>query len=525
MTAPVASLRKGLPAFSSWSEFHYFRFCLVASALLFLSTAVFSVGTYQADEYYQTVEFATTKLSIFDPAQQPWEYREEMRSWLQPALYVAVVHAANYFGIHRPLTLLFLFRLVTAAMAFSSLWALIVAGSTWINDESGRRSLYGFAAFLWLLPFVGARTSAETTSMAALCWGIACLEWRMSSPDWWHRFGLALLGGLALGLCFGFRYPSGVMAAGAGLFYLWRSAERFSLFLGLVIGVLSALVLVILADRWGYGHVTFSSVAYFYQNFVLGRFDASGALPFFSYLYLPIQTAPLLTPLILVVMLATAIAWASRPLSVTTWATAPYFAALCFITHKEVRFLFPLANFLPFFMTFALASPAMTKSRAAPFFTWLATGYRRRFLYVLNFCALLSVALLPQWSQAGLYEYIESENSVAGDPITIAIVRSLHKTPYEYVGGRMRFIEPNNVRWMLDPSAPDLQFESNKGRVFLALIDIPARPSQATEWIRNHCGLVWSSFPRWLQAYNINHWVDRANWWELYRCNPSLSGG
>ena len=96
---------------SIWPERRYFQFCLAASAFLFLVCAVFSAGTHDPDEYFQIVEFTSTKLSITDTADLTWEYREQMRPWLQPAIYVGVARTAAHFGIHRPLTLLFLFRL------------------------------------------------------------------------------------------------------------------------------------------------------------------------------------------------------------------------------------------------------------------------------------------------------------------------------------------------------------------------------------------------------------------------------
>ena len=53
--------------------------------------------------------------------------------------------------------------------------------------------------------------------------------------------------------------------------------------------------------------------------------------------------------------------------SVLTWATAPYVALLCIVGHKEARFLFPLAPFLPFFVVIALASEPLLGARLASF--------------------------------------------------------------------------------------------------------------------------------------------------------------
>jgi GPI mannosyltransferase 3 len=505
--------------FHRWSERRYFGACLALSAFLFVTCSFFSVGSYQADEYFQTVEFASTKLAISDPAELPWEYGEKMRPWLQPAMYALVGRAAGYFGIHRPLTLYFLFRLLTAALAWLSLWGLIVAGRHWLNDEAARRRLYAVAALLWLLPFVAARTSAETMSTTALCAGIAVLEWRRQT---FHRhgaaFGLAVLGGIPLGLCFVFRPASGIMAAGAGLFYLLQRRGRLFLFAGLSVGVFFALALGLLADFWGYGQLTFSAYRYVHTNFILGRSSAFGTSPFFAYLYMPIIAAGPLAPLAAVLVVATVIAWVLRPLNVVTWATAPYVAVLSVVPHKEPRFLLPLAFFLPFLLAFASEPQIRLGERLSTIIRWLGSGYRLRLAYGLNFFGLLAVVLLPEWSRAGLYAHLADESYGAKAPVEIAVVHTRHKTPYRYVEVHMGFLEPKNLRWILDPTLSELELKAAHGERFLGLIDVPEESQERAAWIRSRCTFVWSTYPRWLRPYNVHHWEERSYWWELYRC-------
>jgi hypothetical protein len=80
----------------------HFRRCLAASAFLFVIYAIFFTGYLHGDEYFQTVEFASSKLGITNTADLPWEYPEKMRSWLQPAFYVVVGEAAQALGIDAP---------------------------------------------------------------------------------------------------------------------------------------------------------------------------------------------------------------------------------------------------------------------------------------------------------------------------------------------------------------------------------------------------------------------------------------
>ena len=507
----------------NWLERRYFHCCLAASAFFFLVCAVFSVGPHDPDEYFQNVEFASAKLSITPTTDLSWEYQAKMRPWLQPAIYVGVARAAQYLGIRRPLTLLFLFRLVTGLIAWSSLWTLVAAGRCWIESDGGRRRLYSIAAFLWLLPFLGVRTAGETLATSALCFGIAALEWRTNLPSRRVSFALAVLGGIAFGLCFEFRYSSGVMAAGAAFWYLWPAAGRRSLFAGLALGALLALALGAVADWWGYGSITFPVYSYFYQNFVLGRSRDFGTAPFFAYLYLPLQESGAMAPLVFALFVATLLAWLARARSVLTWATAPYVALLCVVAHKEARFLFPLAPFMPFFVVFALASKPPVGAPLASFFRWLASGGRLRFGYLLNVCGLLGVILLPPGANFPLYKLIEDASFAVHGPLDVAVVypQGRNKMPYRYVGLHMAFLEPKNLRWILDPSVEQLQAKHSQGETFFALVDIPVRLPRPTGWIRSRCTFVWSTFPRWLEPYDFFSWEDRSHWWEFYRCNSA----
>jgi GPI mannosyltransferase 3 len=506
------------PAFTKWPERRYFQLCLAGSAMLFLICSVFSVGSYQGDEYFQIVEFASSKLSLTNAADLTWEYHADMRPWLQPAIYAGVARGAALFGIHRPLTWLFLFRLVTAIAAWGSLWTLVAAGRHWVDGENERRRLYTVAALLWLLPYLGARTSAETMSAAALCFGIGVLEWRRNLQESRSRFWLALLGGLAFGLCFEFRYASGILPAGASLWYLWQPKARLSLFAGLTLGALLALAAGGIADWWGYGHVTFPAYWYVYQNFVLGRANDFGTSPFFAYLYLPLTAAGVMAPLVLALIVAFITVWLTRLRSVLTWTSVPYVVLLSVAPHKEVRFLFPLVPLLPFFVTFTFFSPLPVGAHLAAFIQRFATGFWLKLAYLLNAFGLLGVVLLPQWSRAPLYAHIEDESFAANGPLAIAVVSASQQTPYVFINTRMEFLEPKNLQWVMEPSVPELEAaRSQRGR-FLALINIPARSSDAADWIRGQCRFVWSTYPRWLQPYNYNGWQQRSYWWELYHC-------
>jgi GPI mannosyltransferase 3 len=504
------------PAWSA-SERKHFRRCLAASAFLFVVYAIFSAGYLHPDEYFQTVEFASSKLGITDTAELAWEFREKMRSWLQPAFYVVVDEAAEALGIRRPLVLLFVLRLVTGLVAWSALWTLIIAGRRWIDGEEQRRRLYSIAALLWLLPLLGVRTSGETAATAALCFAIAALEWRADLQDRRLRFLAAVLGGIALGLCFELRYPSGVMAAGAGLWYLYSTRQRLSvfmsLFMGLTLGATLALALGVIIDRWGYGTTTFPVYSYLYQNFIEDKAVGFGTAPFFGYLYLPLQNP--MAPLALLLLAATLIAWVRRSGSVLTWASAPYVALLSILAHKETRFLYPLVPFLPFFVIFALAPEP--PARLASAFKWFASGRRLHLSYVWNACGLLSVLFISLRPEFTLYQILETRSYATEGLLEVAVVHPPDRKLYWYQNLHHAFIEPKNLR-LTSVSVAELETKRTRGETFLAIVDNPRRAPEPAAWVRSRCTRVWSSWPRWLEPYNYFRWQERSSWLEFYAC-------
>jgi len=499
----------------AWSapERKHFKWCLAASAFLFVVYAIFSTGHLHPDEYFQTVEFASSKLGITDTADLAWEYREKMRSWLQPAFYVVVAEAAEAFGIRRPMTLLLVFRLVTGLVAWSALWTLIIAGRRWIDSEEQRRRLYSIAALLWLLPLLGVRTAGETAATAALCFGIASLEWRADLQDRMLRFLAAVLGGVAFGLCFGLRYPSGAMAAGAGLWYLYSTRQRLSLFMGLALGAIAALAFAAIIDWWGYGTPAFPVYSYLYQNFVEDKSAAFGNVPFFGYLYLPLDN--LMAPVVLVLMAATIVAWIRRPFSALTWASAPYVVLLCMLHHKEARFLYPLAPFLPFFVVFALAPEP--SARLASAFKWIASGRRLRLIYLWNACGLLGVLFISLRPEFTLYQMLERRSYATEGLLDVAAVHPPDRKPYWYLGLHHAFIEPKNLR-LTTVSVAELETKRARGETFLAIVHSPRRLPEPAAWLRSRCTRLWSSWPLWLEPYNYFRWQDRSTWMELYAC-------
>jgi phosphatidylinositol glycan class B len=303
------------------------------------------------------------------------------------------------------------------------------------------------------------------------------------------------------------------MAAGAGLWYLYSTRQRLSLFMGLALGATLALGLGVIIDRWGYGTTTFPVYSYLYQNFIEGKAANFGTKPFFAYLYLPLEN--FMAPVALLLLAATLTAWIRRPCSALTWASAPYVALLCILAHKETRFLYPLAPFLPFFVVFALASEP--SARFASAFKWVASGRRLHLSYVWNACGLLSVLFISLRPEFTLYQMLETRSYATEGRLEVALVHPPDRKPYWYQGLHQAFIEPKNLR--LTPVAvTELEAKRTRGETFLAIVHSPRSVPEPAAWLRSRCTRVWSSWPLWLEPYNYFRWQERSTWMELYAC-------
>ncbi|MEJ2111455.1 MAG: hypothetical protein P8Z37_16405 [Acidobacteriota bacterium] len=140
----------------------------VLGLAVLLSAACFSVGYYQFDEHFQILEFAGLKLDLAVPDNMPWEYFQQMRPAIQPALVVLLYNALSWFGIENPFTVALGLRLISALLAFICMWLTYEAFRDEIRDPILKRWFLILSFLLWFAVFVGVRYSSENWSISAL---------------------------------------------------------------------------------------------------------------------------------------------------------------------------------------------------------------------------------------------------------------------------------------------------------------------------------------------------------------------
>jgi phosphatidylinositol glycan class B len=122
-----------------------------------------------------------------------------------------------------------------------------------------------------------------------------------------------------------------------------------------------------LVDRWGYGEWTFPAWTYLQANLLEGAAGLFGSELPFAYLWM--LPANIFAPVVLAMLALAIVAWLRCPRHPVTWATLPFFIVHNLLSHKEERFLFPIAILATALVPMALA-PSLLSGKGR---LWIAT--------------------------------------------------------------------------------------------------------------------------------------------------------
>lgn len=454
---------------------------LAASLVLTLATAVGSYAYFHIDEYFQVLELARWKLGLAPAWALPWEHAERMRPWLQPAAYVLVGKALGPLA-RDPFAFGLACRLVTGLVSWAALARFVRATLPLVGTEDEQRLHVRVLTLAGFLPYLFVRTSSETASMAALTAAVAVLLEGCDRELVW-RGALARLFacGALLGLAFEARYQTAIAAAGllAWLAVVARAGLRAcaTLALGglLVVGA-SALV-----DAWGYGAPAFPPLAYARTNLLEGAASLFGADPPFSYLWM--SPANVFLPVVVALLVLVPLAWFRAPRHPLTWTTLPFVVVHNLLSHKEERFLFPVAV-LALGLVVVAVGPSGGKPLGVATRLWtLRSGALARGLAAWSTAMLVLLAVWPLgWNHH--VRFSRHAWTVFGDDFRVAALPDfdlglpayhgrtydVEKLPAEELARR---IDAGTARAWLVADTPVLDAPALAGRATLAWSELP----------------------------------------------------
>jgi phosphatidylinositol glycan class B len=414
------------------------KYLIGAAALITYAVAAwFSKGYYHPDEHFQILEFADLKLGKLSSQELPWEYAAGMRSSFQPWIAYLSIKGLNLAGCSNPYFQTFLLRLCTALFAVYSISCFVKANMKSVPGNL-RPGYVLLSYFLWFLPFINVRFSSE--AWAGLWFLLAVSQISADRP---LAAGEWLKLGIFSGIAFLCRFQAGFMLLGLlGWLIAVKKISRKQVGWLLMIWVIIIFIGVIL-DRLYYGRWVLSLWNYFEANILDGAAASFGTMPWYTFIY-QLMTAQLF-PLGVLVFGCLLLVLIEDSKSILIWSVGPLLVCHLIVAHKEVRFLFPVVNFIPLLLIRGVQYGRIYVARV-PRVLWKVSGYV--FLVfgvganVIALCA--AIFLAPSYGRIALTQFVYDHYPT--HPVTIYSLNKNEVNPFvPFVFLRQSFYEMPNV--------------------------------------------------------------------------------
>lgn len=466
-----------------------------------LLAAFFSVGFYHCDEKFQIFEFAGYKLGLNQSQDLPWEFQFKMRSAIQPFIVFITTKTIWTFYHASPFLIACLIRLMQVFISFYACLELFKLFENEIKSEKTKRFALYFLVLGWFMPFLHVRFSSEVFSSALFLIGLTQL---FKSFDSKNSVSKLILGGLLMGLAFVCRFQISFMIFGLIMWLIVVKKPNIKIYAFLFFGGFVALVIGALIDKWLYNQWTISWWNYLDLNFFQNRASQFGESPF--YFYITESFLQLIPPFSVLIICALVGFWLKFKTHLITWITLPFIVLHFFVAHKELRFLFPIINFLP--ILFALFFEKLHETKKSNLFSkTLSSKKVVRAIFIINYLLLLFFILKPADDTTAdmktIYELTDNQP-------TLIIYEELD--PYSATA-ELNYFKRENVKSIhLDSLSSDLI----KNKVLFYYYE---NPIQSPLIIKNNMvfNKVYSKYPDWFKYLNFNGWLERSGKFSIYK--------
>ena len=326
----------------SISSIKPYTIILGLAAMVYLVTAFNSLGYYQADEHYQIVEFAGSKLRPTPPYALAWEYTAKVRPALQPTICAGILKGLSSLNITDPYSQSFILRLLTAILALLAIHLFVKQTEDQFEDKPIKIAYYLLSYLLWFIPVISVRFSSETWSGLTFLLALAIFL----NPR--HKVAKPYLLGFILGFSFLFRFQSALLILGFGMWLLVVNKTKISFVVRMAAAFIAAIAIGFLVDSWFYGEWVFTPWNYFYTTVLKVGAPDFGSSPWYYYLGKLIRFPSIFVGIPLFIALVGLVI--RTPKNIYLWCIVPFIVAHSLIPHKEERFLFPLVYLFPIIM-------------------------------------------------------------------------------------------------------------------------------------------------------------------------------
>ena len=469
--------------------------------IIYVITAIFSVGNHHPDEHFQIFEFAALKLGLAYENDLAWEYHFQMRPTLQPAMVVVLYRFLAIFGLDNPFFVAFLLRLVSAVFSLYAIKKVIDLYQNQFKHQQVKLWFVVLSIFVWISLYNNVRFSSENWSGNLFIVGFVLMMQAKKPTNWTY-----LIVGALFGLSFVIRYQAAFMVLGFGLWLLIQRKDPFGKLVLMTLSFLAMFGLGIIIDKWFYGDWVLSTWNYLKWNILADRVSTFGIEPWYYYITQTIADA--IPPFSLVYVGSFLWFIFKRPKSAITWSIIPFMAIHFLIGHKETRFMFPIIGFMPVVIAFLL-DYLVSRFGDNFFMTNKLAFWFKRLFWIANIVMVLIVMFRPAnyrvWRHYGFYKAIKGPATVyydSGSPFGDAL-------SYKF------FMKPDLKIWPTD--VVDTILPDPSRQVFLATSDKELVQKYAT-----HSKQVYRSYPEWIKYFDFNGWVDRTSFYYVLELkNPN----
>jgi phosphatidylinositol glycan class B len=482
---------------------------LVISLLVYLVTAYFSVGYYHPDEHFQVLEFCNYKLGNIPAQVLPWEFQQQIRPAVQPAMVFFTIKALNAVSVYNPYTYTLFLRLITAILAWFVIYklAFLLIGN--FISENGKKIFLFLGFLLGFAPFLHVRFSSENYSAIALLGAIYFItRYRLEIAQ---RVNYKLIwAGLLLGFSFFFRFQLAFSLTGLALWLVFINKTRWQNLLIIALSGTLAILVCVVIDWWFYGNFVFTPLNYFNAAISENKLINFSIEPwwyyFVSFLH---RVNPVFGVLLLVFFF---IGLFNRPKDLLVWCIVPFLAAHLIIGHKEIRFLFPVIFMFSYLTAFGI-------EKMISLLKWQKFS-RLVFIIIilLNTPALLINMVSPADIAVRCYKYLYDQEYPANTVLLSRGPNTIHKwsmRTFFYAKPGVEALEMKN----------DEEFNAYLETCLMDTVYVlEKKPNQDKIYGAYSSKCVFRQFPVWITRFNFNDWQGRINNYNIMELVKNKSG-
>jgi phosphatidylinositol glycan class B len=465
---------------------------LLLALIVHVVAAWFSSGWHHPDEHFQLIEFAQHINGHVNASELPMEFHQAMRPTLQVWLSYIQIQFYHFIGINNPFIIAFLMRLL---IAFAGIGAAFYFHQQLKYRSATTAKIHLLLSlFTWALVYVHVRFSSENLTGLLLVLGNVFLFKEQTVKN-------IAIGFFLLGMAFEARFQTGFYILGIGLYLLIQRKYSFRQWIWASFSGCIAIAACSLLDCYYYQTWTFTPWNYFNLNIFHQVAASFGTEPWYWYLA---QINEKLIPPFGFGILAGLILCVWKPsYRMIGFGLLFFLIGHSLVGHKEFRFLFPLAYFIPLLLVLVYEQLSDLFATKYP----LLLPRIALVLIIVNAVTLGIVALSPA------HQLVPLLNAINQNVPAHAKVYYTEEHPFYSGRNKNSFYLQKLLLFeqLKTDSMPDLQSTNNKP-VFV-VCNAFEEPSFLNAYQKQ---VRYSSFPEWLKVLNFNGWMNRSNCYQLY---------